>query len=197
VGAPGRRRWPRSRARGRECPCRGSAGCRCACRGGRGQGQIYIAAPSSTVRQAHLHLQVRRTLQASARSWSKHMPSWTRRTRAWGSMLPAKGSVSGSRIQHRERWRAALPKPASWRYRHTRPRVRDAGQGSGGPGTGTEVVDRVAAESLRHGAFCERCRRLRWVVDWKWGVEAVGSGRRCCESCDDGLDSAMPDELVL
>lgn len=145
---------------------------------------------------------MRRTLQASARSWSKHMPSWTRRTSACGSMLPAKGSVSGSRIQHRERWRAALPKPASWRYRHTRPRVRDAGQSkrSGRPGKGTEIVHRVATECLRHGAFCERCMRLSYessgggvlgIVRAGWAGRALWGWRGLGDESDDEVIMAM------
>jgi hypothetical protein len=66
----------------------------------------------------------------------------------------AKGSESGSRIQHRDSCSAALPKPASWRYRQTVCEVRDGRHGAwyrakGCVGKGTEIVHHIAAEQ-RH-----------------------------------------------
>jgi hypothetical protein len=168
---------PRRRARGRVCPCRGSGGCHCALnRVVRGRGRIDIAAQSAPV-SARLGCSRgtgKPTLHASACSWSKHMPSCTSLMRVCGSIFFANGSVSGSRIQHRESCSAALPKPASWRYRHTKVRVRQAVDAGARDGVVwgsecTEIVHRVAAQSLRHGAF-----RARLMRSWTTGVACVG-----------------------
>lgn len=140
----------------------------------RGRCRTCIAAPSAAVSTALCSACMRRTLQASACSWSKHMPSCTSLMSVCGSMFFAKGSVSGSRIQHRESCRAALPKPASWRYRHTA-HTSQKGQANRvvewEGGKGTEIVHRVAAQSLRHGASCTRCMR-------PWREEGVYAGIR-------------------
>jgi hypothetical protein len=92
------------------------------------------------------------------------MPSCNMRMSACGSTLRAKGSVSGSRIQHRDSCRAALPKPASCRYRQTVCRVRGQSHGAshriaslrgsrtnvwGRERRRTEIVHHIAAEQ-RH-----------------------------------------------
>jgi hypothetical protein len=55
----------------------------------------------------------RHTFAASDCSLSNHMPSWRRLTRVCWETFFAKGSVSGSRIQHRESCCAAFPKPVA------------------------------------------------------------------------------------
>jgi hypothetical protein len=65
------------------------------------------------------------------------------------STFRAKGSVSGSRIQQRDSCSAALPKPASWRYRQTAGLSVRATAHRGRCGEGTEIVHHIAAEQ-RH-----------------------------------------------
>lgn len=79
-----------------------------------------------------------------------------------GSTLGAKGRVSGSRIQHRDSCRAALPKPASWRYRQTAGGRQSCAHLCGEwDGKSTEIVHDIAAKQ-RHDIIRAGGRRVVW-----------------------------------
>jgi hypothetical protein len=170
----------------------------------RGRCRTCIAAPSAAVSTALCSACMRRTLQASACSWSKHMPSCTSLMSVCGSMFFAKGSVSGSRIQHRESCRAALPKPASWRYRHTAHTHKSEGPGQSsrrmGGGKGyRDSSSRCCSESppwrilYALHAPVER----RGCIRWDSGrLGCAIRGRRGLEACR-RIEGYLPCELQL
>jgi hypothetical protein len=102
----------------------------------------------------------------------------------WESTLRAKGSVSGSRSQQRDSCSAALPKPASWRYRQTvQVSERCSRYGAwAGVGGATEIVHHIAAEQ-RHDIVRGAGNVMRAAGGGQRRGGRVLRGRRWRRSC--------------